>query len=363
MRRNLLRSKMNSGRRGSFVTLQIGRGLAAMAVAAFHLGVFMSLPELGGTGENPYARLFGRGFLGVDFFFVLSGFIILQAHRRDIGTGQTRRYLTRRFLRIYPIYWGYLLVCIAGMAAVGSSHLQLHSAGDWATPFTLIRWTTVELPLDQAWTLFHEILFYAVFAALIIDRRVGALLMGAWMMAALFGLMAGISEVQPVSFYTVLANPQNLNFAIGMAACYFVEKQSRRVAWLVLAAGFLVLAIAARESYDPANQVVYAMSFGLLISGAAAMERHGALRPPLWLGFIGDASYSIYLLHEHLQTYGLRALRKIGLTSHGAMLFAIVFAITVIGGCLAYQFLERPLLRWLRAKLEPKQVGMQQPQS
>ena len=63
--------------------LQAGRALAALAVVAFHLSTAFSDPRY---GSHSIGQAFTRhGNLGVDFFFVLSGFIILNAHARDIG--------------------------------------------------------------------------------------------------------------------------------------------------------------------------------------------------------------------------------------------------------------------------------------
>ena len=64
--------------------LQAGRGLAAAGVAAFHLSMTMGVDRYGGV---PVFTDFTRqGFRGVDFFFVLSGFIIFFAHFKDLGT-------------------------------------------------------------------------------------------------------------------------------------------------------------------------------------------------------------------------------------------------------------------------------------
>ena len=92
----------------------------------------------------------------------------------------------------------------------------------------------------------------------------------------------------------------------------------------------------------------------MILSSAAALERLRALRLPVWLGFVGDASYSIYLLHEHAEHYTLRLLMKLGVAPASAPLtvYLTVLAITVAGGCAAYLILERPLLRSLRTRFE-----------
>lgn len=323
---------------GPLVSLQIGRGLAALAVAAFHLGVLMQAPAFGGVPIG-WLSVFGTGHLGVDFFFVLSGFIILHAHEADIGTrARLGRYAYRRAVRIFPIYWLYLALCIGGMVVVKSTHLRLDTGTDWLTAVTLVRFSTIELPLAQAWTLFHEILFYAMFALLVAHRRAGLVAMAAW-----FGLAAIVDQRYGgagESFAGVFTSAANLNFLAGMVA-YLLSKLLRDVPaaafWLGLA-GVLMLAGGAWQ---------YGVAFGLILAGATALER-GYL--PLWLGFVGDASYSIYLLHEHIENYTARALAHLAITpaSHPILMFALVMGAVLLGGCAAYRFVEKPLVAALR---------------
>lgn len=323
------------------VSLQIGRGLAALAVAAFHLAALMQAPAFGGT-PMPWLSVFDHGHLGVDFFFVLSGFIILHAHERDFGQpARLERYGYRRFVRIFPIYWLYLALCIAGMVAVKSSHFQLATGADWATALSLVRLSTVELPLAQAWTLFHEVLFYAMFSLLIVHRRLGLAILAAW-----FCTVAVIDTRYPgagASFATVLLSSANLNFLAGMAAYKVMQKASRIQACAMLGMG-LVLLLAGFTSYG--------IAFGMLLAGATALERGGL---PLWLGFVGDASYSIYLLHEHIETYSARALAHLSITpaSHPITTFTAIMGAVIVIGCTAYLLIERPLVSALRRR-EPR---------
>ena len=80
-------------------SLQVGRGVAAFMVLLFHSQVFM----LNVHPESRFAHMFGFGRTGVDFFFVLSGFLMVYVHRRDFG--MPRRigvYAYKRLTRITP---------------------------------------------------------------------------------------------------------------------------------------------------------------------------------------------------------------------------------------------------------------------
>src|SRR3954449_11248467 len=88
-----------SGRR--LQTVQVFRGAAALLVVLFHatsIDKFYLQHEFLGD-------IFMFGYGGVDFFFVLSGFVIVLAHGRDVGRAdRLGPYLARRVVRIYPAY-------------------------------------------------------------------------------------------------------------------------------------------------------------------------------------------------------------------------------------------------------------------
>jgi peptidoglycan/LPS O-acetylase OafA/YrhL len=162
----------------SLNSLQVGRGLAALSVVAFHLSTALGDPRYGGTRVfSLYTR---RGNLGVDFFFVLSGFIILHAHKADLGRpARLGRYLYRRFVRLYPIYWLYTLVLttlvLTTLVAAGQAVvLKLpQTLAGWVSAVFLIRLSQESPPLGVAWTLFHEVAFYLFFSLAILNRRLG----------------------------------------------------------------------------------------------------------------------------------------------------------------------------------------------
>ena len=84
--------------------VQAARGAAALLVVLYHCGRMLSLPQY--VGRIPLGNVFEFGHAGVDFFFVLSGFIIMHVHRGDLGRpGRFGRYAWRRATRIVPMYW------------------------------------------------------------------------------------------------------------------------------------------------------------------------------------------------------------------------------------------------------------------
>lgn len=157
--------------------LQGGRAVAAIMVAIFHANVFL-LPT-GFYGGQTAGAVFNFGYAGVEFFFVLSGFIMLLVHRRDFGHAeQAGAFLKKRVLRIYPIYWLVLLFLLAIYFASPGRGPD-HAREPMAIVTSFLLWPTVQGPIMQvAWTLQHEMLFYLVFAVMILHLRIGIAVFG-----------------------------------------------------------------------------------------------------------------------------------------------------------------------------------------
>src|SRR5487761_2014894 len=170
LRRSPLKSDKLTG-------IEAGRGVAAMLV----VGVHARDPLFKNFGVPvPLGDLFFFGHAGVDFFFVLSGFIIMHVHASDIGRpGRLGHYLQRRFTRIYPFYWIVLLLTVLALA--------LSSRPDAFPSIPYITSSALLLPgggapvVPVAWTLKNEVVFYAVFSVLILHRNLGLVLLGVWL--------------------------------------------------------------------------------------------------------------------------------------------------------------------------------------
>ena len=334
--------------------LQAGRALAALAVLAFHLSIAFGDPVYGDTPIG--VSITGHGNLGVDFFFVLSGFIILNAHHKDIG--QPKRwavYLWRRFARVYPIYWiyagGFCFLLLLGFGRLAQPPKDLAA---WLSTFSLVRFSVDQPPLHVAWTLFHEVAFYAIFSILILNRWLGMAALGAWAAACLaFGHYYADDGLATV--WHVYLSAYNLQFFIGMGA-YLLYRHGRWP-WLLFAAGLMVAALATYLAYaaDHVIHLLFVSGFGLSISGASILEERGALKSPQWLVRLGGASYSLYLVHVPVSGFLLRLAKVVGLTARipAGALWWVVFVATAAVAYGAWILLEKPLLKALRGRATP----------
>src|ERR1700733_7636810 len=166
-------------------SIQLCRAVAAGMVMLFHLTlVFAAAKYFGLAGVN---LPFTFGHAGVEFFFVLSGFIITFAHWNDFGNpSRLSAYLKKRAIRIYPIYWlVFALVCLTATVTMGIT-IDLAPAiliktlalvpqasddpiiGTWAPTVIFV-----------AWSLQYEILFYLLMAVFIVNRLLGGLIAAA----------------------------------------------------------------------------------------------------------------------------------------------------------------------------------------
>jgi exopolysaccharide production protein ExoZ len=352
-------------------TLQACRGLAALWVVLFHVDALARL-----KGGSVFAGgVFATGYLGVDFFFVLSGFIIFWIHGGDIGSPQMARpYFLKRFVRIWPL-----------LAAITTIKLLYAFAGGGGVPPEKLKFTvvlssylllpqTVDPVIDAAWTLCYEALFYILFGlAIVLGRNVA--LAGAALWAGLCVATAMIAPRPPLLLAFVFS-PLNLEFLLGVLVAYTVAKTRADGAWglglsgvafIVLLAGLSNHAEIAASGYL-AERVYYGLTFALLVLGMVNLESASRLRVPAPLRILGDASYSVYLAHSSFQVFLFVILMRLVAPPLFDNFWAIVIgASSVIGGLLVWRFLERPLLELGRRHIvgsrarERKQTPVGQP--
>ena len=336
--------------------LQAGRALAAISVAAYHLSTMMGYDRYGGDAVfYEYTKL---GGLGVDFFFVLSGFIILLAHINDIGKPEAwRTYIYRRFIRLFPIYWLYTaLFILLLLLGTGTTAKIPESFGDWATALSLIRFTEVSPPITVAWTLFHEMAFYAVFSILILNYRIGLVTLGIFMLLPVVYFNYPIASERTA--FNVYTSAYNLHFLFGMGAMLIYRLGGRGMVELTIGISLTIFSLATMPLPHESSKLLLTAGFALILAGAAKLEVSGVLRTPDFLGLIGDASYTIYLVHIPLQIMLIKIAMRLHL--HQIIGSSATYIVILVGaialGCLVYLIIERRLLKLLRKKKEQKLI-------
>jgi exopolysaccharide production protein ExoZ len=330
-------------------SIQVGRGVAAIGVATYHT----YLIGYQKTGVAVMKGLSEYGYLGVPFFFVLSGFIIALAHHGDMDRpGALPGYAWKRFVRVYPIYWLFSLLyvgaALAGMGDASFSWAPIHVAENIALVHVTPEF--IGPPLKVGWTLFYEIRFYILFGLAILSRRLAAAVFALWLVGT---VLAPSSSAFGTEFFSLW----NFAFLFGMAGAYGSRHLDAR--WwkpaLVLGAVVLVLTFAWVDPLalkDKRSLLILPASLGFaaLMLGLALLERTRELRVGRLPLLLGNASYAIYLVHSAVISAAVAIQPKLPVLRDvppWAMFLPILVA-AVAAGVIAHLAIEKPLLRRLR---------------
>jgi peptidoglycan/LPS O-acetylase OafA/YrhL len=338
-------------------SVQFLRGIAVLLVVLFHHSGFIERKY----GLTPLAEVFRNGFAGMMLFFVLSGFIILTAHAGDLGRpARIGFYVGRRFIRIYPFYW--LVLLASGGWRVFSGELSLKSLALNALLFK----GTPSLIIPVSWTLAYEVVFYGLFIAFLINRKLGAVVFLIWLvsLAALWG--------GPVQL-PWLIDPLYGLFLLGMATAWLVghlspldDRWRDGIGWSALAlgtAGFMATGYLYSHAHLPADAwphhpltlAGFGGSSALLLLASVSASVNQALGKVKWLCGLGNASYAIYLVHLQFGKLGWNLAKAAKLAMPGepgigmaSVLLAWIVLFSLALGLVLHHRVEAPLLRWLR---------------
>jgi peptidoglycan/LPS O-acetylase OafA/YrhL len=341
-----------------FVTLDLLRGLAALAILTRHLS-WSDLPS----------RL-TRDYLAVDLFFVLSGFVIAHAYEARFAGGlPPRRFALARLIRLYPLYaCGTLLAAIEYLTGNGASR-GVRFTLDFVTAILFLPSPGGGRNLHRelfalngpAWSLFFELvvnLGYALLFRWLDARRLGAIVAGsAVVLAALiafegnadFGL--GWNSV-PGGFLRAC-----FGFSAGVAICRIrLRHPAPRVPGLALAAVACAVMLAGDFIHTAVFDAGFILAGGPLLVWLGASATIGTIpgRIAVALGFL---SYPVYVMQSPL----IRLFwNNVGLLLGGPppndtpWLYALRFAVVVVPSAALAVWFDRPVRAWLVARFAPE---------
>ncbi len=331
--------------KSKFQGLQLARGIAAMLVTLYHASNHMRLD----LGYLPMQGMFHFGRSGVDFFFVLSGFIICFIHANDIGNpSRLGHYITRRLTRIYPMLWIVASIYLALNLITGKplelSQLLLEA--------TLLPITTIEI-ISTAWTLQYEIIFYGIFCLAILSLRAWKIALPVWMTAIVFFSLQAMPHQHP-AWLNMLFSVWNIEFFLGMSAAYILSRcrvKLPKILFIFAVAGFLLAGhyenIGMINGSAPVARMIYGPLSMAIIIGIVAWEKSRQFSIPRALTAIGESSYSLYLTHSLAISLSYKILERLGLTDALAhdVVFLILIASAVAVGIIASLYLEMPAIK------------------
>ena len=311
-----------------FRSVQVLRAVAALLVVVFHSS----------TGH------FGIGAAGVDIFFVISGFIMATVGTRELPS----TFLVRRVIRIVPLYWILTLAMLAlSMVSPAYAHTRF-TAPSLLQSLLFIPYTNFQGKqwplLVPGWTLNYEMFFYAVFTAGLARGKPVL-----WTATVMITLAAVGLMVRPeTALGKVWMNPMLLEFVLGL----FVGKVHHVLGWRsgLLLVAFGVAALLVNDQLAETSRLrvmLWGVPAAALVSGAVAIESGGKWSSLRLLEKLGDASYSLYLVHTLVIGAVVKTLGRGPAASTVAVLASIVVAVAV------FQTVERPITRTLRSVADP----------
>lgn len=316
------------------IALQAGRFFAAFAVVLHHAKI--SVTALVDVPPQWVQAILSYGYLGVDFFFVLSGFIIHYA--MHITPRSAGRFVLERLKRIFLPYWPIGVALVLGYTLMP---MLSDSGREWGWLPTLTLFPTSLPPaLSVAWTLQHELVFYMIYAALFFAFGKVAVGMIVWAIAIIVG---GIFGLPDVPLLEVMLAPINIEFIAGVAAAgIFLSGRAVPLASAVVVSSLLILAFLLVGAQRDESWLI-GFAIAALIPGVCHAERASAFSVPRWLVFGGAASYAIYLIHNPLLSLTSRLFAMIGVGWVGALFVSAV--VCVMAGTVYYVMWERPVMR------------------
>lgn len=345
------------------------RGVAAIYVMLFHY-------VLGLPFSNPGTTFLAHGYLAVDLFFVLSGFVMALNYGHMFRAGLLRgsyvKFLGRRVARVYPLYFAMTLV--AGVLALTGILTPVQVPVPFALVTNLLMvqsWGLTESLDSPAWSISAEWAAYLLFPAILapcLFRRPSR----AWLVLfACVGLLAVLCVVPQswghrprqatlldlhTSFLAMPVVRCLPEFALGILAFrasatpYGLALARSRWLSVVICLGIILLLMV------PRTDLLVVLLFPFLVVSLTS-EQHlpGRILASPLAELAGLLSYSIYLTHDLLggvtgRVHG--AVERLGLTH--AQTYAAVVGVVLTFPCayLAYRFIEVPGRRWLRLVFE-----------
>lgn len=335
--------------------LQGIRALAATLVAAAHLIMRLVKYEILSPDWQRYEI---AGWVGVVTFFVISGLIMIKTSWSHFGCDNApANFMLRRLIRILPLYYIFTTLMVVKMTVVnepwGVNELVMS-----ALFFPYINKLGLMQPIySLGWTLNYELYFYTILAiCLFFKRRIGVVLIFVTIiLVVLLGRVFGsrTSNGDPQDVIAFFGNSVVLFFLAGIFIGIIpslTRFRAQSTACLFTASGLMLAAVVM-------SNLALVVALCILAVWVTTLERSSAsdIGPvESAMAVAGDASYSIYLTHSFILGPAVAAGLKIGILSSSlnVVLFSVVCLVTCVAvGILAFHWIERPLLRYLRDRL------------
>ena len=375
-----------------FLVLDSWRGIAACLVALFHLDAYSHLYDV------PFLR---NSWLFVDFFFVLSGFVIAANYQQRLLEGfGVGRFLFLRLGRLYPLHFAMLVLFISWellkvlrrILVPGLSSMALFSIPQEAPDTILANLLLIQslhlydfLTWNVAsWSISTEFYTYVVFAACLVGLRKHAWVALPFAMIGGPVLIAMLSERNMGTVYDWGIIRCIYGFAAGAISWNVYRKwngelrkwlSGSMVEWGALGLAVVFVSVAGTTLLSIAAPYVFALVVLVFAFEAGTASAILRLRPPV---FLGTLSYSIYMTHVfvakrifdaaiqvekrwHIDPFTHRQIDGGDVAFlgtqlwHGDMAYAAYLVIIIAVSYFTYHRIEKPAREWVRKRVRRRQ--------
>ncbi|WP_435637951.1 acyltransferase family protein [Carnimonas bestiolae] len=332
------------------ISVQALRAAAAWLVVFHHfMQVFFNFNAHTVTGY----LLSTRGQVGVDVFFIVSGFVIYlsSANKRP----NSPRFMLERVVRIAPAYWLFTLLT-AAIIYYNASVMPPYGLDAGALLKSLLFIPTQNPAhfgyypiLPVGWTLNFEMMFYLLFALSLLAGKKYRGFITAGLVIAVSGWAAQTTWIS--TFY---AQPVIYEFLLGMALAFAFQRNwlpALHGKWLLLPVAITVASLATILCFDdqsPYRLFTWGIPAVMLVASFITMEP--LFKHQRWLKHLGDWSYSVYLVHVIILWSGAQLLhQQLGFSPRQTLLVCLPIILLLSWG--SFTFIEIGLSRLLKQLL------------
>ncbi|HEO8932587.1 TPA: acyltransferase [Serratia marcescens] len=322
---------------GQINSVQILRGIAALVVILYHTN--HKTIHLGMQADN----VFSWGEIGVDIFFIISGFIMMLVTEKQISK---LKFFKDRVTRIIPAYWTVTLIALIAFLLAPS--LVNSSGGETGVvqSFTLIKIPyDIKFLVQNGWTLTFEFFFYIILAFFINQERVRKLGFSLLAFIIIDMLFATINK-DAESF---LNDPIKYEFIFG-ASLYLILSGTLREKLTGIAFIIIAALSATSMSFTYTRTIEAGLPALIFVLTIISIERvlishKDKVKPMLYLG---EISYSLYLVHPFVIQAIAIAAKKIKYLQNTSVFFLLVIVVSIIASHVFYMIIEKGLTKRIK---------------
>ncbi|MBR0679044.1 acyltransferase [Roseomonas eburnea] len=339
-------------------TLDAMRGIVSLMVLLYHVDdVFVAR-----SAAAPFGGLFHGGARGVDFLFVLSGYVMTRLYLLDgVERRSAAAFLGQRARRLLPAFWIVSLMALAVyLAGFGGADKAAKLEPHRILASLLLLPQDNRPLLNVSWFLVHEALFCLLVALVLVHRRLGFGMIIAWQGTVLAMMLAG-HDAGPSEVPNYL-NSRSLGLGIGMIFALAQRRMAalsreRGMSFVFVAAAALFAAGVIWEGTGERDTrgvpiPLLDLAAGVMLVAATTLEGAGRWRGPSALAAIGSISYSLFLTHFSVITILVIAIARLDLAL-GNWAALMCAAVALILGAVFHHRVDMPIQAALRARRAP----------